>query len=581
MNDKDWREIRRIVSEAARYRKIFSPEMRRTADERIGDSVYTKKDVGLKEFRVVEAGRDGGYGEDIQKAVDRVETDEPWRIRVKENLANWLGSSYYNYVKLMKTLGITIDHHRISWYNWKSTQPLISLVNPGGLIQIKEGNYPCDVVLTLKSAIGLMGLGRDVTQISATTAGQDIITVPNTSSINRVGDFTLSSSIVKNAGAAIRVAGFQGAYDRINIRNNYHGVQIDGGDRQYYDIIDIRQMATGGDGFRVLEGNDHFLNRIEVAGENKLQNGLYVYRTKGTWLDNSDFVTCATGMFLSPPAVVPPEVVTLDALFVHETAFDTNSGNNVAGDAAAPGYVTDPVFVDVFLASAGLSGLDTTRFRGGRMTALRVYRNAAYGVVFGAGSRDNAIDTSLIADNDRDNTGEDGVVINTNVSQVTLSKSRLGNDLGVTSVGSQRYAVRIAGGTTENVKILDNDLIGNLTGPIVEPTNTGYQATNCLILNNSGFNYGRRIAGPFEAGAPNLISPFNPGGVGVAASANYKVKYSPCKLTFITAGTGVALTINGGTAFAPAVGNSYWLAPEDVVNFGAFTLAPTLQVDFF
>lgn len=172
-----------------------------TIDELISKSVYTGSDIGISDYCVIDPCRDGGYGDDIQKRVSRLEAKPKKKdSQIRKMLFRMAGRSYYEYAKLRDRLGITIESPIFSYWNMPYIRQVVGMVCPGGLAQIREGEYVIGTAGTsgvnqngnpvkLKTDIGLLGAGAATILKLADyqkKTGTNIASVPATNGVPNI-----------------------------------------------------------------------------------------------------------------------------------------------------------------------------------------------------------------------------------------------------------------------------------------------------------------------------------------------------------------------------------------------------------
>jgi len=106
---------------------------------------------------------------------------------------------------------------------------------------------------------------------------------------------------------------------------------------------------------------------------------------------------------------------------------------------------------------------------------------------------------------------------------------------------------------------------------IVDPA-----TTELLIKGNPPYNPCKYVASPFRNTAtPYLVSVRYGDSASPVANRTYTCRFVPLTL-YVSGGTDVSVTINGQAVPYNTAGSTYTLEPEDTINFGAFTVAPTI-----
>jgi len=129
-------------------------------------SSFTRRDLGIERLLEVQQAQDNGVvGEDIQKAINNLENKKS-PSKGKLYVAKVLSRGFYNYLKFRRFLGMPKDSFTIGKLKGGNLLPdCLGLVNPGGLVCVKEGDYTLTANLELKTGVALNGAGRGSTKI--------------------------------------------------------------------------------------------------------------------------------------------------------------------------------------------------------------------------------------------------------------------------------------------------------------------------------------------------------------------------------------------------------------------------------
>jgi len=153
-------EIRQLLVETHRYTRVFKGPNENCPDEQLDAFSYTKNDVGLRDYQVVETGYDhDGYSQEIQRSLDKLvpRKESRQRERARKFVREVLGQGYYGYAYLRKNLNMPLETPTFRWWNWDKRLPIISLINPGGSIYVKAGGYTMASVATPPAAVAIQG----------------------------------------------------------------------------------------------------------------------------------------------------------------------------------------------------------------------------------------------------------------------------------------------------------------------------------------------------------------------------------------------------------------------------------------
>lgn len=208
----------------------YITNLRGTIDERISKSSFSQKDLGLEDYAVVDPGYDGGYGEDIQKQITRLETNKSEeKTEAKRFIQRFLGGGYYGYAKLRNMLGMPLESPVVRWWNSSFINPLIAFINPGGKVTIREGEYTITDVITdqSKNSVSLEGMGPSTILTLANAVDKAVL------SISSVNDWTIESMKIDgnkaNQSGGTRSGIYMNVVDTSMIRDvRVHDTYLDG-----------------------------------------------------------------------------------------------------------------------------------------------------------------------------------------------------------------------------------------------------------------------------------------------------------------------------------------------------------------
>jgi len=433
-------------------------------------------------------------------------------------------------------------------------QSAINALKNGGTIYIKAGTYSIATQLVLLANVSIIGEGRNATQLNSASTTLTMFSMAN--AVTRISDLSIGATVTMTSGSAILVTGSDCVIQRIRITGYFNGIDLEQG-INYLEDIDIRNLTgTGTFAIKIGASTDQHLNQIEIAGDNGPNHtayGIYVTKTGGLWMDNCDIVRCVIGMYLSAQNAATQS---LDALFINSCAFDSNTNYGIAYDGAPLSTSTNHYYVNCWAVSNGLSGVSLVACENIRFIALKCWNNNQHGILIGGGT-DWLIDSSTIADNNKSNAaGIDGIHIGSGVGNGLITGCRIGNGLGVTTTaGFQKYGVNYVGGGGY-VMVSENDLRGNITGPIL----FGAADTGVFAKDNLGFN-------------PQGVATITV----TASPFTYTNNDSVPEAVYIDAGTVSAIAKNSITVYT-STGKMVWLEPGEAVTV-TYSSTPTMNKD--
>ena len=132
---------------------------------------YTKRELGLRKVREVDpVGDKGGDEIQINKAIQKVGKraekqlkgegkPRKWR-KAREILETIASAGYYGYLVLRRKLGIPLEHPTLKPWYAKFLPWIPALINPGGLVFLREGVYKLTSPVTVQTSnLTLTGFG--------------------------------------------------------------------------------------------------------------------------------------------------------------------------------------------------------------------------------------------------------------------------------------------------------------------------------------------------------------------------------------------------------------------------------------
>ncbi len=151
------------------------------------EQYYSKKELGLNEAKEVYPLEDKGGDElQINKAIDKVGKKSDKIHGKRKRLARGViesiaGAGYYGYLLLRRKLSIPLEHPILKPWYAKFLPWIPALVNPGGIVLLREGTYAItsSPILIQKSNIKVAGVGHASilsvqTSINGIEIGKDV-----------------------------------------------------------------------------------------------------------------------------------------------------------------------------------------------------------------------------------------------------------------------------------------------------------------------------------------------------------------------------------------------------------------------
>ena len=140
--DENMEKIATEIEKGMNRERVFTPQTRSLCpDERIGKGNYSKKEIGLGKYEVVEQASDRGINQDdINKFIAKTSSDKPISPIFKQ-ASKIFSDVYYDYLLFRKKIGIPKEVLQIGQLTGARLADMVKLINPGGLVFLKDGTY--------------------------------------------------------------------------------------------------------------------------------------------------------------------------------------------------------------------------------------------------------------------------------------------------------------------------------------------------------------------------------------------------------------------------------------------------------
>ncbi|MFT9220639.1 glycosyl hydrolase family 28-related protein [Gluconobacter oxydans] len=350
----------------------------------------------------------------------------------------------------------------------------------GGVVEVPAG-ISIVGVLSIPSYIAIQGKGMYTSIIRSPDLVSDTFQFASGAHYDEIAGLRYDGySNKRTGGAAFHICGTCGTIWIHNVSTYfaYKTFQIDGdgttyggATEVYVDEGDFRNTQTGSSMAEIDGGNDHFFFHVTADNDwSAVQPlaGFAVNKTGGFWLTSSDIINFTHGLY-----VVGSNNTAWG--FVHDTAFDTSYGDQIAFNAATGTTIYGWQFTGVWVSSAsggcgihlyGAGTIDGFMFDGGR-----ILNNAWDGFDVETG-KNVSINNSLIIADGGANYGASsqpyvGVRITggSNVDGVMVRGNRIGTSMGYPTYTAVAIKVEDQISTTDysdHIIISQNDLRGTI-----------------------------------------------------------------------------------------------------------------------
>lgn len=171
----------------------------------VDPSIFTKEDLGFCAVEEAYASRDR-CGDSVNRAVVRASRSAAFHhSKQDDTVSKFLheisGRGYYSYLRLRKLLNVPEERPRITVWRSKFFNQILSLVNPGGLVHIREGTFNNVAASVQDKPVSIKGVGPAT--IINPAANSPAFTYRSLSSYNFMGeisDMNIDGSAVTGSG---------------------------------------------------------------------------------------------------------------------------------------------------------------------------------------------------------------------------------------------------------------------------------------------------------------------------------------------------------------------------------------------
>ena len=358
------------------------------------------------------------------------------------------------------------------------TSAIQAALNAGqnGAVYFPTGTYIVSSALTVNSFTHVFGSGYNAV-IKTNSATANIFNIGGP--FVYISDISFDSSVTRTGGVFVdilsganrfRIQNFwmTNAFTGICIRNTSATVTIAQG-----QILSC--TAATGVGIKVEGGIDLTISDILMDNGAQTFAGIYVTKADDLAIDSCSIITSGQALFIQADNTV------IVSVWATNTFFD-NSNRGLYIDAKNAGTIARCLFDQCWFSSSAQQGVlidaDATGVVNGiDFNGCHVFLNQSEGITIFDGNCTNIqIHDCAIAGNTTY-----GVSIGTNISSVSVQDSNINNGYGV---GANGTGILVSSGTSNNLRICNNNLSGNTTDSML------YLATgsNNVISGNIGYS---------------------------------------------------------------------------------------------
>lgn len=494
---------------------------------------YTKGDRGIKASAVIDQWYDHQTNQDdINKAIEKVGNTRfsQKESRARSVLQAFISRNYFNYLYARKIFGIPMEHPTLRPWYADYLNKIPNLINPGGEISLLEGRYTISATITIaRSDVSMKGLGMSNTEIYvANNSDCDLITIGN--NISPFSHISLDNFKI-NGNKANQASGRS-----IFIQPKMSYVTVN----RIFSLNSKDRDIEGAVNSAVDNRKDHIFIKNSVFGDAD-NIGITAQYMDFSTLENCTFYNGVQGaiMYYGPKSTI-----------LNNRIYDCGHNSIYVANGA-----TDMVISHNIVELAGDDGIQVNDGPERVIVASNICRNCGTGK---SGTPNYA-----------------GIKIGETGGQTTDHVIVVNNICYDDAPATQHYGIWIPWASNANTLVKNNIVFGNTVAQILD-AGTGSQ-----IKDNPGYNPVGVIATPFD-NATRLVEVSGVAAGPTVASQDYIVRAIPCRI-ISNGGTAVDITIKdvaGNTIAEPGISCDEWMEIGWKINFGAFTVAPTITVTF-
>ena len=373
--------------------------------------------------------------------------------------------------------------------------------------------------------------------------------------IRRMNDVVITDFVVNQA------------FSGINILGAGSGTSPPTSVKTWIQRGEINACAATGVGITVNNANpaaagDTYLDNLVFSqgGTTTGTAGINIINTGHCSIMRCNVTNYGTGLLVNPG-----DTQSVNYLFIDHCLFDScDRGAEFSSTGATPGTIKSTACVNSWFSGSAatngiyINGSTAASADGFVFTACRILNNKQHGVNINKGQNIN-FSNCVIAGNDSSATNTySGVEIASDISSVSIFGCRICQS--GTASNTQKYAIEIGGGASNELRFLNNDLSPNVTPSITTPytyinvlnevTGTGNEIGSPIILNSWRPDSGPTGLAVSSAGSLSLsVLYFQP--VIFRQHINAMQMIQPVQFAVSSSATGV--TASGGHTISIAV----------------------------
>ena len=365
----------------------------------------------------------------------------------------------------------------------------------GATVFFPSGIYKTTGTITInRNSVTFRGPGAGAATIYPTsttvpvfqcTAGNEFITFRDLEFFAGATQAAGSSYIDTNGAHDILI-------DRISMSGAYYGVYIRGASIKVTisNTLINSIVATNGVGIYVDNGlaGDTYLGPWLVMSNDPASKplaGIYIKESGHFCIHNANITSCDTGLYIYPTATKD-----IQYGFISESLFDSCGTNAVyLYSPTGAGRIRSLKFTGCWMSGSNPTGVGYGINMAGASTGVmddinfstcRILNNGRHGINYNFGSNVRINDCTISGNSQSASNIYSGINVAAAISDFEIIGNRIGT--AGTATNTQKYAVHISAGASNNYQIMQNDVGGNNTAPFIGDFGTGiFKRIHCNI----------------------------------------------------------------------------------------------------
>jgi parallel beta-helix repeat protein len=278
----------------------------------------------------------------------------------------------------------------------------------------------------------------------------------------KIENFVFESSSIRSGGSCIKLLNTKDStIKNCKFNNQCNGIEIAGSGTCFISNCSARDFAGS---FIWIDGGDGFFISDCTCGNSSTQpnsNGILVNAGGGIYISDSDFTTANNGIYFYPNNISK----NVSWVFINNVSVDTCNYGLLAD--ANIGSIRSIHTSNFWSASNEEDGVRIIGVDGYSSVNDRYFFNKKHGLFLGGNTIRVKLNNNIFANNSTTTlSGYDGLLIDSNVDQISIIGNYFGNDYVNIGVNNQRYGINTIPSSLGNIIIQSNNFQNNLSSDI-------------------------------------------------------------------------------------------------------------------